>query len=168
MIWNEETIQRLRDLWASGLPASEIGRRMSTTKSSVIGKAHRLFLDSRDSPIHAKPLDAALSERVIELLTEGNSIERVISLTGASVEAVRLRRKKIGRVEPAAVPRVVARVPVQAPPPRPVATNVVEFRARAVRAAGRSANQGRGRSGIATAPRCQGSPTAMSTRGSPT
>ena len=51
MEWNEETIARLRALWAEGLSTAEIGRRMSISKNAVVGKAHRLNLPARPSPI---------------------------------------------------------------------------------------------------------------------
>ncbi len=51
MEWNEEAIARLRALWADGLSTAEIGRRMGITKNAVVGKAHRLQLSSRPSPI---------------------------------------------------------------------------------------------------------------------
>nr|WP_321984457.1 GcrA family cell cycle regulator [uncultured Lichenicoccus sp.] len=51
MEWNEETISRLRSLWQEGHSTAEIGRRMSITKNAVVGKAHRLTLPPRPSPI---------------------------------------------------------------------------------------------------------------------
>ena len=51
MEWNEETIERLRALWAEGLSTAEIGRRMGISKNAVVGKAHRLNLPARPSPI---------------------------------------------------------------------------------------------------------------------
>ena len=51
MEWNEETIARLRELWAEGHSTAEIGRRMGISKNAVVGKAHRLNLDGRPSPI---------------------------------------------------------------------------------------------------------------------
>lgn len=51
MEWTEETISRLRELWAEGLSTAEIGRRLSITKNAVVGKAHRLSLPPRPSPI---------------------------------------------------------------------------------------------------------------------
>jgi GcrA cell cycle regulator len=51
MEWNEETICRLRALWAEGHSTAEIGRRMGVSKNAVVGKAHRLNLASRPSPI---------------------------------------------------------------------------------------------------------------------
>lgn len=51
MEWNEDTIGRLRALWAEGHSTAEIGRRLGISKNSVVGKAHRLDLPSRPSPI---------------------------------------------------------------------------------------------------------------------
>jgi GcrA cell cycle regulator len=51
MEWNEETIARLRELWAEGHSTAEIGRRLGVSKNAVVGKAHRLNLPARPSPI---------------------------------------------------------------------------------------------------------------------
>ncbi len=51
MEWNEETIARIRALWAEGHSTAEIGRRMGVSKNAVVGKAHRLSLPARPSPI---------------------------------------------------------------------------------------------------------------------
>jgi GcrA cell cycle regulator len=53
MEWTEETISLLRSFWEEGLPTAEIGRRLGITKNAVIGKAHRLVLPPRPSPIPA-------------------------------------------------------------------------------------------------------------------
>ena len=55
MDWNEESIARLRAMWADGLTTAEIGRRLGVTKNSVVGKSHRLLLPPRPSPIR-RPL----------------------------------------------------------------------------------------------------------------
>jgi GcrA cell cycle regulator len=55
MEWNTETIERLRGLWAEGYSTAEIGRRMGISKNAVVGKAHRLNLPSRPSPIRREP-----------------------------------------------------------------------------------------------------------------
>lgn len=51
MDWSAEAIERLRALWAEGHSTAEIGRRMGVTKNAVVGKAHRLNLPARPSPI---------------------------------------------------------------------------------------------------------------------
>lgn len=51
MEWNEDTIAGLRALWDEGHSTAEIGRRMGISKNAVVGKAHRLALPPRPSPI---------------------------------------------------------------------------------------------------------------------
>ena len=51
MEWDENAIGRLRALWIEGHSTAEIGRRMGVSKNAVVGKAHRLCLTSRPSPI---------------------------------------------------------------------------------------------------------------------
>lgn len=67
--WTEERIERLRELWAQGLSASEIAAALGEiTRNAVIGKAHRLGLSARPSPIKRKPVVGAtilsLTERM--------------------------------------------------------------------------------------------------------
>ena len=51
MAWTEEQIDQLKELWGEGLSTSEIGRKLGVTKNAVVGKAHRLGLPPRPSPI---------------------------------------------------------------------------------------------------------------------
>jgi hypothetical protein len=51
VIWDNHTVQMLRDLWTEGYSTAEIGRRLGFSKNAIIGKAHRLDLDARPSPI---------------------------------------------------------------------------------------------------------------------
>lgn len=51
MDWTAEAIERLKALWAEGHSTAEIGRRMGISKNAVVGKAHRLNLPARPSPI---------------------------------------------------------------------------------------------------------------------
>ena len=50
--WNDELDARLTSDWDAGFSTAEIGRRMGISKNSVIGRAHRLQLPSRGSPIN--------------------------------------------------------------------------------------------------------------------
>jgi GcrA cell cycle regulator len=49
--WGDDTVSRLRSLWDEGHSTSEIGRRLGVSKNAVIGKARRLKLSRRPSPI---------------------------------------------------------------------------------------------------------------------
>jgi len=51
MDWAEETVQKLRELWNTGLSTAQIGLRLGVSKNAVVGKAHRLDLPARQSPI---------------------------------------------------------------------------------------------------------------------
>lgn len=69
MSWTDERIQRLKDLWSQGLSASEIAETLGeVSRNAVIGKAHRLGLSGRPSPIKKKPVKGAtilsLTERM--------------------------------------------------------------------------------------------------------
>lgn len=49
--WNDATISNLRTLWAEGHSTAEIGRKLGFSKNAIVGKAHRLNLPARPSPI---------------------------------------------------------------------------------------------------------------------
>ena len=58
MSWNDDNVARLRELWDQGLPTAQIGKLLGFTKNAVVGKAHRIGLERRPSPIRrsaAKP-----------------------------------------------------------------------------------------------------------------
>jgi len=56
MIWTDEQIETLRTLWRDGKPASEIAVFIGCdiSRNAIIGKAHRLGLAGRASPIKKK------------------------------------------------------------------------------------------------------------------
>ena len=51
MPWDNENVGRLRELWDQGLPTAQIGKLLGFTKNAVVGKAHRIGLERRPSPI---------------------------------------------------------------------------------------------------------------------
>ncbi|WP_053006152.1 GcrA family cell cycle regulator [Kiloniella spongiae] len=51
MNWTEERIELLKKLWAEGHSASQIGKMLGVSKNAVVGKAHRMKLAARPSPI---------------------------------------------------------------------------------------------------------------------
>ena len=56
MSWTEERIERLKAMWAQGATASQIADELGgVSRNAVIGKAHRLGLEARPSPV--KPGD---------------------------------------------------------------------------------------------------------------
>ena len=48
MSWNNEKVEKLKELWGKGHTASQIAEMLGdTTRNAVIGKAHRLNLEAR-------------------------------------------------------------------------------------------------------------------------
>ena len=59
MSWTDERIDRLKSMWEKGLTASQIADELGgVSRNAVIGKAHRLGLKSRPSPVKANETDA--------------------------------------------------------------------------------------------------------------
>jgi GcrA cell cycle regulator len=58
MAWTDERIEQLRQMWQAGMTASQIAEALTgVSRNAVIGKAHRLGLESRPSPV--KPGDTS-------------------------------------------------------------------------------------------------------------
>ena len=63
MSWTDERIDQLRQMWEAGMTASQIADALTgVSRNAVIGKAHRLGLQSRPSPV--KPGEAAAAAAV--------------------------------------------------------------------------------------------------------
>jgi GcrA cell cycle regulator len=60
MAWTEERIERLKTMWHEGATASEIADKLGgVSRNAVIGKAHRLGLEARPSPVKPGEENAA-------------------------------------------------------------------------------------------------------------
>ncbi|HZG10347.1 MAG TPA: GcrA family cell cycle regulator [Allosphingosinicella sp.] len=60
MSWTDERIDRLKALWTQGMTASQIAEELGgVSRNAVIGKAHRLGLQARPSPVKANEPAAA-------------------------------------------------------------------------------------------------------------
>src|SRR5262245_3705528 len=86
MSWTDERIERLKAMWTKGATASQIADELGgVSRNAVIGKAHRLGLQSRPSPVkpnepvptktrgkqaHAEPEDKAAEEETDAPATE--------------------------------------------------------------------------------------------------
>lgn len=59
MSWTEERIGNLKTMWEKGMTASQIAEELGgVSRNAVIGKAHRLGLQSRPSPVKANDGEA--------------------------------------------------------------------------------------------------------------
>ena len=50
-VWDEEKLSKLKTLWDEGLPITKIGNELGVTRNAIAGKAHRMGLPKRNSPI---------------------------------------------------------------------------------------------------------------------
>ena len=93
MSWTDERIDTLKKMWDKGLTATQIAEELGgVSRNAVIGKAHRLGLQSRPSPVKQNEAKAAAA---------------LVALTAAAAAP-----------EPAPVP-VEAAPPPPAPKPEP-------------------------------------------------
>ncbi len=69
MGWTDESVEKLRQLWAQGMTANEIAKKLGVTKNAIVGKVHRLCLTARPSPIKPKDMiPEALPEEPVEVV----------------------------------------------------------------------------------------------------
>ena len=62
MSWTDERIEQLRTMWENGLTASQIADELGgVSRNAVIGKAHRLGLKARPSPVKANDGEAKVA-----------------------------------------------------------------------------------------------------------
>lgn len=125
MEWSDDIIGQLRRLWAEGHSTAEIGRRLGVTKNAIVGKAHRLDLPARPSPIRRDP-DAMPVRRAVLRRVEGPTLPPLPSTVAeadcglpAFAQAVAVQGHPDTVVAPVPPrPPVMAR-PIVAPPPMP-------------------------------------------------
>ena len=118
MEWAEETIVRLRALWDEGLSTAEIGRRLGVSKNAVVGKAHRLDLPARPSPIRRDGTGGA-PRRSAPRRVAGPTLPPLSSASAtAAPEAAPLAMPHLATLvpKPTPVPPPARAMP---PPPRP-------------------------------------------------
>jgi GcrA cell cycle regulator len=120
MEWTEESIVRLRTLWDEGLSTAEIGRQLGVSKNAVVGKAHRLDLPARPSPIRRDGSSVTGPRRQSPRRMAGPTLPPLSSAQSqvapsVAVLAPALAASRLKPAAPAPVPRV------QAVAPRPYA-----------------------------------------------
>ena len=50
-VWTDDRLEGLKKLWSEGLSISQIGEALGVSRNSIAGKAHRMGLPKRPSPI---------------------------------------------------------------------------------------------------------------------
>ena len=86
-VWTDERLDELKKLWAEGLSISQIGEALGVSRNAIAGKAHRMGLPKRPSPI-----SKSKAEKPNVLLWKKNRICHCVlncaSLYGRAVNAV--------------------------------------------------------------------------------
>jgi GcrA cell cycle regulator len=109
MSWTDERIDRLKELWSKGMTASQIADELGgVSRNAVIGKAHRLGLQSRPSPV--KPNEPAAPKAKAK---------------PAPAPAEEAKAEPVPKPTPQAAAEPAAAIPpVQAAPPQPKIVSV--------------------------------------------
>lgn len=116
--WPDAALDELARLWDEGLSTSQIGLRMGRSKNSIVGKAHRLDLPSRPSPIQ-RDGEAAPRQHVARVRPAASTLPPLASaMETESDSPIHIVASPV-RIRPVAPARVVA-LPLPRPPPAPL------------------------------------------------
>jgi GcrA cell cycle regulator len=61
-VWTDERLDELKKLWAEGWSISQIGEALGVSRNAIAGKAHRMGLPKRPSPISKSKTEKAKAE----------------------------------------------------------------------------------------------------------
>lgn len=123
--WSEAENARLQALWDQGHSTAQIGRIMGKTKNAIVGRAHRLGLVSRPSPIinagqPRAPRPLARSTR--QQATRLPPLASIAAVVAPRVEGRARQEAQHARVSVVAQPlQVEAAPPAQFKPRKPTA-----------------------------------------------
>lgn len=110
MSWTEERIEKLTKMWEGGSTASQIAEELGgVSRNAVIGKAHRLGLKARPSPVKASDKTES---------TAAAPAPKVAKPTPPVPEPKAAAPRPVAPTPP---PAPAPRAPAPAPEPRPVA-----------------------------------------------
>jgi GcrA cell cycle regulator len=118
MSWTDERIEQLKKMWQKGMTASQIAETLGgVSRNAVIGKAHRLELQSRPSPVKPVEGEAAKAEPRKPIIAKPKPVEPIETIKPIEVMAA-----------PPPLPRVEAPAPPQPVPTSPHAPTGAQLR----------------------------------------
>ena len=65
-VCTDERLEELKKLWAQGLSISQIGEALGVSRNAIAGKAHRMGLPKRPSPISKPKAEKPKVQPVVE------------------------------------------------------------------------------------------------------
>ncbi|TXC71582.1 GcrA cell cycle regulator [Sphingomonas ginsenosidivorax] len=78
MSWTDERIDTLKTMWEAGQTASQIAEALGgVSRNAVIGKAHRLELQARPSPVKPNDPDAKIAAAAVEPAAAEPTVEPI-------------------------------------------------------------------------------------------
>jgi GcrA cell cycle regulator len=110
MSWTDQRIDQLKSLWEKGLTASQIADELGgVSRNAVIGKAHRLGLKSRPSPVKAnEPEKKAAPKKVAPKPIAAAPARPRPAAPAAPAAAPHAEADPTGHVKAAPMPRIVS------------------------------------------------------------
>lgn len=91
--WDEPSLKTLVEMWAAGCSAGVIAKKLDRTKNAVVGKAHRMALEARESPIRTgvanpKPRKRREKPKVIDLSRHATKTVSLPKVTGEARRSI--------------------------------------------------------------------------------
>jgi len=112
MSWTDERIDTLKTMWEAGQTASQIAEALGgVSRNAVIGKAHRLGLQSRPSPVVSKEEARAQAAAAAQGADQGDGTDSTATEPVVAAEPVAAVAPAPEPVSAAAEPVAVARDP---------------------------------------------------------
>jgi hypothetical protein len=98
MIWTAEVDAKLQRMWADGYSGTVIGYQIGCSKNAVIGRAHRLGLSARRSPINRghKVVDHPKKDEIKRLLEAQLSPQQISAKLHVHPSTIRAIRDEFG------------------------------------------------------------------------
>ncbi len=84
MSWTDDRVDILKKLWGDGHTAAEIAKKLGgVTRNAVIGKAHRLKLSNRVSPIqqNKKPANKNIEQKLVKKVSSNSNVAKVSAVS---------------------------------------------------------------------------------------
>ena len=126
MSWTDERIAKLKDMWEGGATASQIADELGgVSRNAVIGKAHRLGLKARPSPVKAGEKKDAPAAPVVAIAAPAAPQRRPPVSRPAAAGAERRPATAPSPVVPATPPATEMNAPQPLPTPPADLTKVV-------------------------------------------